>query len=340
MPVALWSVSDVTDAKPERLAQQHSFLEKNLEGWVEADAQMVAEGLTWVARQPYLADGTKPDLLGLTREGTLVVAELKQGPINLATLTQALRYVLVLESMTPEAVCGMIGGDEARETLRAAYESNGTPDFSIMLIGTGHAPEVDRGSKFLSDRGLNVPITIVTFTPFLNQAGGIFLARDVEESVPPETATGEGPTVERVRQLARDLGCIKEMDLFIKTAADLGLGIKPWATSLTIVPPSLINRTLLYLKPTSQGTVRFDYGEENLLQRYNLDPSRLATLGPRWVELPAEQVVTRLIAFAELMREAFTGLDANTNSTSGLGTQPMPTLGASRGALGEASDSS
>ncbi len=311
MPVALWSV---TGSTPKRLGPPRVFDEKHLEDWVLADPQMVAEGLVWVARQPCLPDRTKPDLLGLTREGGLVVAELKRGQVNIGTLVQAMHYVLTLSTMSFDAVRPLLtmldaapdGAEQAREALAASFESGGSPEFSIMLIGTGRAPELDRASAFLTDRGLNLPITIVSFTPFADLANppNVFLTRDVEDSAPPSPAPRAG-TDERFRQLASDLGCLDHIELFTKTAMGLGLGVKTWVHVLTMVPPTGINRTLLYLRPESQGIVDFNWSEENLVQWYNANLSTWRPkMGPVWSKLSLEQLRARLVAFSELMQEA------------------------------------
>ena len=83
MRVALWSV---TDGVPVRLEQGHSFVEADLEQWVERDATLVLDGLRWIGRQVTLPDRSRVDLVGLTREGQLVVAELKRGVLDTATL--------------------------------------------------------------------------------------------------------------------------------------------------------------------------------------------------------------------------------------------------------------
>src|SRR4051794_37856606 len=95
MRVALWSV---TEGKPKRLQQEHSFIESQLESWIEDDPSLALPGLRWVGRQVILPDRRRLDLVGITREGQLVVAELKTGVVDVATLSQALHYTLWLGS--------------------------------------------------------------------------------------------------------------------------------------------------------------------------------------------------------------------------------------------------
>lgn len=52
--------------------------------------------MRWVARQLRLLDNTRLDLLGLTPDDEWVVIELKRGPVDASTLTQALHYALLL----------------------------------------------------------------------------------------------------------------------------------------------------------------------------------------------------------------------------------------------------
>lgn len=82
--------------------------------WVERDATLVLDGLRWIGRQVTLPDRTRIDLGGLTREGQLVVAELKRAALDTATLSRALHYPLWLGSMDIDALQARLTLDEKR----------------------------------------------------------------------------------------------------------------------------------------------------------------------------------------------------------------------------------
>ncbi len=323
MPVALWSVSG---AVPVRLEQRREFAEKHLEAWVEADATIVGgDGLTWVARQPRLPDGSIPDLIGMTREGGLVVAELKRDAVNVGTLAQALHYVLMLGTMDRDAVLKRLNlTDDQGSVLAASYQGGSGPDISIMLIGTSRAPELERAVAFLSDRGLNVPVRIVTFTPFQDAHQNVFLSREVEEhelapsELSPQQRSSRGAKIEWVQDLARDAGVADVFDAFIESAADLGLRIKPWPKSLTIVPPFTRGRTLLYLAPNSQGTLHLGHSTENITELYGADPEEVRrALGRNWVDVSRDEARAILQGFIALMQQLQQG-------SSPAGAMPVP----------------
>ena len=88
--VALWTIES---DKPVRLPELAS-LEKHIETWIENDGSLVIDGVIWIGRQITLPGRGRLDLLGLTREGQIVVAELKAGPVDLAALHQALGFAM------------------------------------------------------------------------------------------------------------------------------------------------------------------------------------------------------------------------------------------------------
>ncbi len=106
MRVALWSIEE---DKPSRLEQRRDWVEAHLEQWVKADASLVAEGLTWVGQQVVLPDGSRLDLVGLTREGGLVVAELKRGAVG----------IYACPGLALRAVAGRAGARNADDQAQA-----------------------------------------------------------------------------------------------------------------------------------------------------------------------------------------------------------------------------
>jgi hypothetical protein len=76
---SLWSISD---GKPVRLEARRDFLEVDLESWIERHPRPGDERLE-VGRSEDRAPGPQPDrLVGVSREGALVIAELKRGHLG------------------------------------------------------------------------------------------------------------------------------------------------------------------------------------------------------------------------------------------------------------------
>jgi hypothetical protein len=307
MPVVLWSVT--TDG-PTRLEQRQTFAEAELEAWIKKDATLVLEGLRWIGQQVILPDRSRLDLLGLTREGQLVVAELKRGTVDIATLSQALHYTLWLGSLDFEALDARLKLDEEARSLLADTLTRGHLDLSILLIGTARTPELDQAAGFLAGRGFQVPVRIVTFTPFLDTASHVLLAREIEEheqapgDESPNERSSRAAKIEWVQERARDAGVSEVFNEYMTKAKELGLGVKPWPKSITIVPPFTRGRTLLYLAPKANGKLNWGYSPENLVELYGADRDNVeAALGANWLDLDADAARQRLAAFVHLMGE-------------------------------------
>lgn len=304
---ALWSIAD---GRPVRLDARREFLEVDLETWVETTPSLAFEGLSWVGRQVVLPDRSKLDLVGVTPQGQLVVAELKRGPLSIATLAQALRYVLVMASMDPEQVLERFNRltDETRELLQASVETEGRFDFQVLLIGTAAAPDLARATEWLEARGFDTPIRTVAFSTFMDRDGGVYLPRDVEDhgdlttDETPRQRSNRAARTEWVVQRARELGVASVFEEAIRKASDLGLNIKPWPKSITIVPPFTRGRTLLYLSPKDHGLVGVGFSDENLIDLYGATDSEIAAaLAENWVDVDLPEAHERLERFVELM---------------------------------------
>lgn len=89
MPLAAWRIGD---QRPERVSHSTIPLERDLEDWIEADPDLVLEGLVIVGRQVAVTGG-RIDLLGIDPAGRWVVLELKPGSLDSGAVSQALYYV-------------------------------------------------------------------------------------------------------------------------------------------------------------------------------------------------------------------------------------------------------
>ena len=83
---------------------QNHHTEKLLEEWLETNPDNIIEdsSLLLIGRQVYTNLGSYIDLLGVDRQGDLVVIELKRGRTPRETLAQALEYVSFIEKISVE----------------------------------------------------------------------------------------------------------------------------------------------------------------------------------------------------------------------------------------------
>jgi hypothetical protein len=308
MQVALWSIAD---GEPVRLEARRDFLEVDLESWIERHPDLAMEGLRWVGRQTVLPDRSRLDLVGVSREGALVIAELKRGHLGVWALTQAMHYLLTISAMEPDALLRKLElDDDTRDTLATALSEEGELDVILLLVGTGRTPELDRATTFLSGRGFDVTVRVVSFSPFVDQAGRVFLAREVDEheqaseELTPRQRGRRAASIERIQDRARDHGVGASIEAAIDLAQELGLRVKPWPKSITIVPPFTRGRTLIYLSPRANSRIHFGYHLDNFTSLYDAEPAQVSSaLGTNWEDLSPQELSPRLQRFGELMAE-------------------------------------
>lgn len=329
--VALWRLDE---GQPLRLPDHQDFLEKHLESWIERDPSLIMDGLQWVGRQVPLPDG-RLDLLGITREGQWVVAELKSGPLFLGALTQALHYGMQIGSMDAEDLLERLNLPDDRslvppqelERLRrfARTDPQSPRPLLLLLIGTSQIDALEQGMHFMEQRGLQVPIRIVTFGVFRQPDGTILLARQVEEQDEPQRDGGDRTTsVERVLALATTHGVRDEMDAVVALAERMALKVKAWPLALTINSPSNWRKTLLYFKPEG-GSVFFEYIAENFEDAFGAATSEVqALLGRNGRSVPKAEM-SRCLAAAEGLLRTLQGKSEEAKAAS-VPQSPRPSV--------------
>ncbi len=85
-----WEID--SDGKPSRLSMAKVELEAHLEDWIDTDVTIIADDIVLIGRQVQTDDNTWLDLLGLNRDGDLVVIELKRDQTLRETVAQGIDY--------------------------------------------------------------------------------------------------------------------------------------------------------------------------------------------------------------------------------------------------------
>ncbi len=279
----MWTVG--VGAAPARIASYSGHLEKDLEDWIRNDPSMLIDGLQWVRRQGvFSADQSRLDLLGLLRPSTWVVAELKAGVVDPATLTQALGYALNVGTMSRAELERFVDPALAldADTLGAALgEEQTSRQVQLVLVGTSQSPRLRPAIEFLQTNGLTVPITVVTFELFREGDGPIFMTRSVED-VAPEEQTATNPTsrsIDTVLDLAREYGVGPEVDAVRAWASESGHRMRVWSTSFAITYSKFRTKTMIYAAPLP-GKVRLGYEPALLADELGLaEEAVVAALG-------------------------------------------------------------
>ena len=188
----MWTVGDGDDATPVKQAS-HIETENLLEKTLVKNPDMLIPGLKLVGRQMPTAGGPL-DLLGVDRDGRLVVFELKRGELTREAVTQIIDYASHLEAMSDEELADHItqrsgrGGIDEIENFEDWYadwraqhieepdEALQLSSVKMMLVGLGADVRATRMVDFLATQG--VDISLLTFHGYEHE-GKIFLARQV-----------------------------------------------------------------------------------------------------------------------------------------------------------------
>ena len=134
-------------------------------------------------------------------------------------------------------------------------------EISVMLVGTGVDPGLERVVSYLGE--FQLPVSVVTFEVFALPSGEQLLLRDViEEQVAAPTGSSKAKSLEDVRRQAVTHGVATEFDRVIAAAEAAGLFVRPYVKSVMITPPNHRNRFLMVVTPRSGGRLFTAFGPD------------------------------------------------------------------------------
>ena len=192
--------------------------EAMLEDWLEANPDGIVEDgkLLIIGRQVPTNLGSFIDLIGIDREGTLVVIELKRNRTPRDTLAQALEYASFAERLDTGQIEEILRSYLKDDSVNIAeyhreYFDLATDeavafnkDQRIVIVGQRVTPEIRQTASFLRSKGIRV--TCVEFTFFQANGGTRLLSQEIvvgnEADRPSHVASGSLPTVTEAGFLA------------------------------------------------------------------------------------------------------------------------------------------
>ena len=163
-------------------------MESELERWLETNPDGILEDgpLLIVGRQVPTDLGRFIDLLGVDRDGNVVVVELKRDRTPRDVVAQALEYTAFaahLDVDELEAILGKYHDDESlglAEHHREYFDQSGAVAFNkdqrIVIVGQQVTSEIRQTALFLSSKGIQV--TCVEFVFFQDAGGGRLLSQE------------------------------------------------------------------------------------------------------------------------------------------------------------------
>ncbi len=297
----IWQVGQST---PLKLEESNVGLEKNLEGWIEADPSLLPGELEIISRQ-MMVEGGRLDLLALDPLGRYVVIEVKAGALLAGVITQAFYYAAQIDKYPFATLASKIHDYPAKnkKDLKTMLQDRGLEegDFSknkevlIYLVGTQNTPGLDTMLDFMS-RKVHLPLTVVTFEVFQLENGQRILVREVDERDIPTAPTKKqaqrnAASDEKVCAMADQVGVGREFRLILAETSKLGFHHRPYARSIMYTHPDHKTR-MLFTVWAYQKPLRVYVGYEAFVEYYPVTPEQVAeALGPSgWRRMELEEV--------------------------------------------------
>ena len=177
-------------------AEQH---ERVLEDWLEANPQALLEDsdVLLIGRQVSTEWGSTMDLLGVDKDGNVVVVELKRGRTPREVLAQALEYaayVSALDYGALEELYSQYQGDVGLSLQDAYAEAFGVEgggvafnkEQRVVIVAEDVTPPLRATASYI--RRVGLPVTCVEFGLFETKGGDRVLSTDIvvgEEAARP-----------------------------------------------------------------------------------------------------------------------------------------------------------
>lgn len=299
--VQLWSVGSADLAsRAQRLEELHSAeTERLLEELLVSTPELLGDGLTLIARQ-LSTDSGIPDLLGIDRDGRLIVLELKRGTLTRDAVAQVLDYASDLAERSEEDLARFVEEHSGHRGIDkigdfADWYASAHPDAvealdqppRMILVGLGVDERARRIVNFLAESG--VDIRLLTFQAF-ELDGRLIVARQVESAAVSPTramrpAKSKEENLEALMSYAAERG-VKELLLEVAELIDRHTSAYRWPgkTSFSF---SLQDRTSEG-RPTLRSCVTlYVHGGRREALLLTLSPHAVAVAGEAVSELLA-----------------------------------------------------
>jgi hypothetical protein len=196
---------------------ENEYQETILENWLEDNPNNIFEDsdLIIIGRQVSTNFNTYIDLLGVDRQGTLAVIELKRNRTPRETLAQALEYASFIEKLDIDQLEEIFRKYTNDESIKLAEYHKKYFELSadeavafnksqkVVIIGQNISPEIRQTSNFLSNKGFQV--ICVEFSFFKSKTGMRILTNEiVAGNEPPKSppTTESLPTVSKEKFIA------------------------------------------------------------------------------------------------------------------------------------------
>jgi hypothetical protein len=193
--VAIWKVG----MQPEQLAAASIGTEADLEAMIVAAPQILSDDWMLIGQQVGTSYRGYLDLLAISRDGSLVVIELKRKMTPREVIAQALDYASWVQELRTDQIAAIYakfsGGDLAANFLKrfgtALDEETLNQSHQIVIVAETIDESTERIVKYLGDR--NIPINVLCFQVFANGAERLLSRAWLLDPVTTQVNAAESP---------------------------------------------------------------------------------------------------------------------------------------------------
>ena len=279
---------EFTEYEPVPFEADHE--ESVLEGWLESNPGGILEDgpLLIIGRQVLTDLGKSIDLLGVDREGNVVVVELKRDRTPRDVIAQAFEYAAFAAKLDAAALEGILGEYRPGEPLGLAEQHRAyfdqieavafNKDQRIVIIGQQITPEIRQTALFLGSKGIRV--TCVEFSFFQAAEGGRLLSQEIvvggQHARSPATGRSRKVTKEEFLESCDDNGravFARILDLADRKGMSIRWGTRGFSMGVDIggtrgivcygYPPASRTRQTFYTGLDQVGVVPEEVAEQH-----------------------------------------------------------------------------
>ncbi len=223
--------NDISDAELVEASKTNLDLEKYLESWLEQSPWAIAqEPILLIGRQAsaYLDDTTVfPDLLGIDKDGNIVIVEMKRGKTPREVIAQLLEYAAWASELSDESIQELASDyfsthtdlkyKQFSEAFLETFEVEEVPPLNqrirLFIAAEDISPAISRVCRFLR-MSHGVDVNCIEFSIYQTGSGEILVSSQAivgqEEVTPPKKVvtqrwSGEKPVKQIVWEAVKEL---------------------------------------------------------------------------------------------------------------------------------------
>ena len=223
--------NDISTAKLVEASKTDIDLEKHLESWIEnSPGALYEEPFFWIGRQATATSeytAIFPDLLGIDKDGNLVIVEFKKGKTPREVVAQLLEYAAWGNELSEESIRSIAesyfikNNKPDSETIEAVFkevfEADEIPSLNqrqrLFVVAEEISPSVSRVCRFLR-MSHGIDINCIQFSIFKTEAGEILINSQPvvgqEDIIQPKKVlkdrwTGEKPVKQVVWEAVQEI---------------------------------------------------------------------------------------------------------------------------------------